>query len=68
MACCVRWSIELVTITVRTLRTSVVMAKPKSSISTNGMPKRISIVRLSRRMCLVSLITNEINCFMPLVV
>ena len=66
-ACWVRWSIELVTTTVRTFFTSVVMAKPKMSISTNGMPKRMSIVRLSRRMCFPSLMTNEMNCFMPLV-
>ena len=65
-ACCVRWSIELVTTTVRTFFTSVVMAKPKISISTSGMPKRMSIVRLSRRMCFPSLMTNEMNCFMPL--
>ena len=44
--------------------TSLVMANPKSSIRTIGMPKSISMVRLSRTMCLASLMTNERNCFM----
>ena len=63
-ACWVRWSIEEVTMTVRTFFTSVVMANPKMSIIATGMPKRMSIVRLSRRMWRVSLMTKEINCFM----
>ena len=62
-AVCVRWSICEVTTTVRTFFTSVVIAKPKSIIITTGIPKRMSIVRLSRRMCLASLMTNDINCF-----
>ena len=60
-ACCVRWSICEVTTTVRTFLTSVVMAKPKSSISTMGMPKRMSMVRRSRRICLASLMMKENN-------
>ena len=56
---CVRWSLLAVTTTVRTFFTSVEMAKPKISIITTGMPKRMSIVRLSRRMCLPSLMTKE---------
>ena len=63
MACCVRWSDEAVITTVRTFLTSLVMAKPKRSMSATGMPKRMSIVRLSRRMCLVSLMTKLTNCF-----
>ena len=49
-ACCVCGLICEVTTTVRTFLTSVVMAKPNSNISTTGMPKRMSIVRRSRRM------------------
>ena len=66
-AACVRWSICEVTTTVRTFFTSVVMAKPKRSIITTGIPKSISIVRMSRRICLASLITNAINCFIRLI-
>ena len=62
-AACVRWSVCEVTTMVRTFFTSVVMAKPKSNIITTGMPKRMSIVRLSRRMWRASLMTNDINCF-----
>ena len=45
----------------------VVMAKPKRSIITTGIPKSINIVRMSRRICLASLITNAINCFIRLI-
>ena len=38
------------------------MAKPNSSIITTGIPK--STVRLSRRICLASFFTNDVNCFM----
>ena len=47
---CVCGFMAAVTTTVRTFLTSVVMANPNSSISTTGIPKRMSIVRLSRRM------------------
>ena len=63
VACCVASFALPITTMVRTFFTSVVMAKPNSSIMTIGMPNRISMVRLSRTMCFVSLITNEINCF-----
>ena len=62
-AACVWGDICDVTTTVRTFFTSVVMAKPKMNISTMGMPNSISIVRLSRRMCFASFMTNDINCF-----
>ena len=59
ITCCVWWFICDVTTTVRTFFTSLVMAKPKMSIITTGMPKSISIVRLSRRMWRASLMTKE---------
>ena len=62
-ALCVCKSICDVTTTVRTFFTSVVMAKPNISIITTGIPKSMSIVRLSRRICRVSFITNDLNCF-----
>ena len=62
-ALCVCRSICDVTTTVRTFFTSVVMAKPNISIITTGIPKSMSIVRLSRRICRVSFITKDINCF-----
>ena len=64
---CVKWSICETTITVRTFFTSVDMANPNINIIIIGIPKSISIVRLSRTMCFASLITNEMNCFIRLV-
>ena len=58
MARWVRWSVCEVTTTVRTFFTSFVMAKPKSSISTTGIPKSMSIVRRSRTMWRASFFTN----------
>ena len=58
----VMWSNCEVTTTVRTFFTSVVMANPKMSIIAMGMPNKMSIVRLSRKMWRVSLITNDMNC------
>ena len=63
---CVSWSTEVRTTAVRTSLTSVEMAKPKRSIWTMGIPKRMSIVRLSRRMWRASLMTKDINCFIVL--
>ena len=44
--------------------TSLVMANPKRRHQDNRHAKSISMVRLSRTMCLASLMTNERNCFM----
>ena len=58
--CATLWRSHPLTKTVHMPSTK--MAKPNSSIITTGIPK--STVRLSRRICLASFFTNDVNCFM----
>ena len=54
-------SIEDDTSTMRTLRTSVVIANPNRNIITIGIPISISKVRRSRNMWRASFIINDMN-------
>lgn len=53
-----------VTTTILTLLTSVEIAKPNSSNSTIGISSVITIVRLSRMICMASFLTSDWNIAM----